>query len=76
MRYYYCLKFTIKNKFSNDKIYLAHSYPYTYTKLNNFLGDILKPQNNTNNCITKFSIGTTISGRNIIALKICENKKK
>lgn len=38
VRYYYSLRFSITNKYSNDKIFLAHSYPYTYSKLTAFLG--------------------------------------
>lgn len=37
IRYYYSLHFTVTTKYSQDKIYLAYSYPYTYTKLNAFI---------------------------------------
>ena len=38
----YKLTFKVTNKFHNDKIYLAHSYPYTYSKLCTKINNILK----------------------------------
>lgn len=32
-RYYYKLSFKFSWKIPNDKVYIAHSYPYTYSKL-------------------------------------------
>lgn len=36
-RYYYKLSFTLSTKFQKDKLYIAHSYPYTFSKLNDFI---------------------------------------
>jgi hypothetical protein len=32
-RYYYSLSFKLVCKNENDKLFIAHSYPYSYTKL-------------------------------------------
>jgi hypothetical protein len=36
-RNYYTLQFSYNFIHKNDKVYFAYSYPYTFTKLQNFL---------------------------------------
>ncbi|EAR84877.2 zinc carboxypeptidase family protein (macronuclear) [Tetrahymena thermophila SB210] len=38
---YYTLQFSYKFENSNDTVYFAHCYPYTYTDLNNYLSGLL-----------------------------------
>ena len=40
-KYYYMLSFKINWKYANDKLYIAHSYPYTFTKLQSFLKHLI-----------------------------------
>lgn len=63
------------SKYSGDKLYIAHSYPYSFSKLNDYLDsksllhkDILE----------RFTIGKTLSKRPIECLKITNKvlKKK
>lgn len=64
---YYKLSFKIRTLYDKDKIYIAHSYPYTNDKLNRYLDDkIAKNKEN----VTKVTIGKTLSKRNIEGLKI------
>ena len=60
-KYYYQLSFKINWKYANDKLYIAHSYPYTFSKLQSFL----KSFTHNNEDITKVTIGKTISKKPI-----------
>ena len=40
-RYFYSLTFTYTFKHDNDCVYFAHSYPYNYSDLMNYLNKIL-----------------------------------
>ena len=66
-RFYYKLTFKITNKYHNDTIYLAHSFPYTYQKLCNKLNNIVLKNTEI---ATKIVIGKTISKKNIESLVI------
>lgn len=61
--------------FEHDKLYVAHSYPYTNDKLTKFLDD--KTTKNKEN-VTRLVIGKALSKRPIECLKISlpMNKKK
>lgn len=74
-RYYYKLSFKLTSRFNNDKIYFAHSYPYTYERLCNRMDDILARYGDS---VTKVQVGKTISKKKIEALVITQriNKKK
>jgi len=39
----YTLSFNLKFKHSNDTVYLAHCYPYTYSTLQNYLRELEVP---------------------------------
>jgi len=39
--YFNTLTFTLVFPYDNDCVYMSHAYPYTYTKLNTFLDDIM-----------------------------------
>lgn len=38
-RHYYKLSFKLIAKYANDRLYIAHSYPYQYAKLLTYLED-------------------------------------
>ena len=67
-RYYYKLSFALSTKFQKDKLYIAHSYPYTFSKLNEFLANTLT---NNKDLVTKVEIGKTVGKKSIPALIIC-----
>ncbi|KAL4487062.1 hypothetical protein ABPG72_001514 [Tetrahymena utriculariae] len=52
---YYTLQFSYKFENSNDTVYFAHCYPYTYTDLNNYLNRLLSsnPQEMSKICQRK-----------------------
>ena len=66
-RHYYKLTFTISTKFQKDKLYIAHSYPYTFSKLNDFIGSLVQSQKDF---VTKVEIGKTVGKKSIPALII------
>jgi hypothetical protein len=72
---YYKLSFKLRTIFEKDKLYIAHSYPYTIDKLAKYIEDKAAK---CKDCITKVIIGKTLSKRNIEGLKISQplNKKK
>jgi hypothetical protein len=74
-RMYYKLSFKLSTSFEKDKLYIAHSYPYTYEKLNKYLNDKITK---FKDIITKFTVGKTLSKRNIEGITICHplNKKR
>jgi hypothetical protein len=39
-RFYYTLTFTISTPYENDVIRIAQAYPYTFTDLNTYLGNL------------------------------------
>ena len=74
-RHYYQLSFKINWKYNNDKLYIAHSYPYTLTKLNKLLDGVLAKNKEI---AGKICIGQTFAKKNIEALVIGQqgNRKK
>ncbi len=72
---YYKLTFKLTTSFDKDKLYIAHTYPYTFQKLNKYLNDkVLKNKD----IVTKFVAGKTLSKRTIEGLMVCQplNKKR
>lgn len=72
-RYYYTLTFTYTQRYDNDEVYFAHSYPYTYSdNLMPFLDEI-----SNNESYNKFlRIGTlchTFAGNSCKMITITEN---
>lgn len=69
------LSFKISTSFEKDKLYIAHSYPYSFEKLNKFMNDKVTK---FKELVTKVTVGKTISKRLIEALIICHpiNKKR
>jgi len=59
---YYKLTFKISTSYEKDKLLIAHSYPYTFEKLNKFISDRVCKHKDL---LTKLSIGKTNSGKNI-----------
>ena len=39
-QYHYTLTFTHQFEYANDEVYFAHSLPYTYTDLKNYLDEL------------------------------------
>lgn len=39
---YYTLSFSMNFKHDNDTIWIAHSYPYTFTQLSMYLNDVFE----------------------------------
>ena len=72
-RFYYKLTFKITNKYHNDTIFLAHSYPYTYQKLCNKINNLVLKNAEI---VSKIIIGKTISKKNIEALVIAAKSGK
>ena len=73
---YYKLTFKLSTMFENDKIYIAHSYPYTTEKLHKYISDKLTRHKDV---VSKVVVGKTLSKRVIEGLVICHpspNKKK
>ena len=58
-----------------DKLFIAHSYPYTLEKLNKF---IKEKETKHKYLVTRMVIGRNVSKRSIEVLTICEqmNKKR
>lgn len=72
---YYKLTFKLTTLFEKDKLYIAHSYPYSFEKLNKYLNDrVIKNKE----IVTRVVVGKTLSKRNIDGLMICQalNKKR
>ena len=61
--------------FDNDKIYIAHSYPYSTEKLDKY---ILDKSTKHKDWVTRVTVGKTLSKRVIEGLIITQpiNKKK
>lgn len=72
-RMYYKLTFKFETLFEDDKIYIAHSFPYTSLKLNNF---IIEKTSRHKDAVTRVSIGKTLSKRTIEGLIITYNLNK
>ncbi|CAD8208043.1 unnamed protein product [Paramecium pentaurelia] len=69
---YYQLRFSYTFKYNNDKVYFAHSYPYTYTNLLEFLNTILdNPEKNQ--YMSRKSLCTTLGGNTCEVLTITSN---
>ncbi|CAD8111912.1 unnamed protein product [Paramecium primaurelia] len=69
---YYQLQFSYTFKHNNDKVYFAHSYPYTYTNLLEFLNSILdNPEKNQ--YMSRKSLCTTLGGNTCEVLTITSN---
>lgn len=49
-RSYYALTFTVRFPHSNDSVYLAHCYPYTYTDLQDYLEAVVNDENKSRLC--------------------------
>ena len=72
---YYKLTFKLSTMFENDKLFVAHSYPYTTQKLYKFIADRTAKFKDV---VTKVIAGKTLSKRPIEALMITQgmNKKR
>lgn len=58
-----------------DKLFIAHSFPYTSYKLRSYLNEKV---NRYSDIVTRFTIGKAISKRPIEALMVCHpiNRKR
>ena len=72
-RHYYELSFKINWKHNNDKIFIAHSYPYTFTKLNKFMENVLMKNKEI---VWKMCIGQTFATKNLEVLVISYQSSK
>lgn len=72
-RFYYKLSFKLNWKYANDKVYIAHSYPYTYSML---LDKLTSLTANNRTTTTRITIGKTIAKKNIEALVITQKSTK
>ena len=57
---YYKLSFKISTNYEQDKLFIAHSYPYTLEKLNRYISD---KTSKFKDFVTKMNIGKTHSKR-------------
>lgn len=57
---YYKLSFKIQTKFEKDKLFIAHSYPYTTEKLAKYISD---KTSKFKDLVTKITIGKTLGKR-------------
>lgn len=72
---YYKLSFKLSTNFEKDKLYIAHSYPYSHEKLVKYLND---KQFKNKDLVSKIVVGKTLSKRTIEGLVITQmiNKKR
>lgn len=57
---YYKLTFKLSTLFDNDKLYIAHSYPYSTEKLHKHL---VEKVNKHKEVVTRVAVGKTLSKR-------------
>ncbi|CAD8117283.1 unnamed protein product [Paramecium sonneborni] len=69
---YYQLRFHYTFKHDGDKVYFAHSYPYTYTNLLEFLNSQLEDQER-NQYLSRKVLCTTLGGNTCEVLTITSN---
>ncbi|CAK83850.1 unnamed protein product (macronuclear) [Paramecium tetraurelia] len=69
---YYQLRFHYTFKHEGDKVYFAHSYPYTYTNLLEFLNTQLEDQER-NQYLSRKVLCTTLGGNTCEVLTITSN---
>ena len=71
-KYYYTLSFTYTFQYSEDTVYFAHCYPYTYSDLTNYLNSL-----SSNSLYKKYlrinPLCTTIAGNICYILTITNN---
>jgi hypothetical protein len=72
---YYKLTFKLNTLFDKDKLFIAHSYPYSFEKLNKYINDKIAKHKEI---VTKITAGKALSKRSIEGLTICQplNKKR
>jgi hypothetical protein len=68
-RYYYSLSFNYEFKHSNDAVYFAYCYPYTYSDLGRELG-LLQRDRKKAQYITQTTLCRTLAGNNCHLLTI------
>ncbi|KAM3136568.1 hypothetical protein pb186bvf_011371 [Paramecium bursaria] len=73
LRKYYQLRFSYTFKHDNDKVYFAHSYPYTYTNLVNYLNGILVDPDKSQ-YISRKELCHTLGGNSCDVLTITSNQ--
>lgn len=69
VRYYYNLRFQITLDRPSDKIYFAYSYPYTVSKLTNFLKS-LQADCKQRDCLKQGTLCKDLSGFEVPLLTI------
>lgn len=69
------MTFTIRFKHDSDKVFLAHSFPYTYSNLCEYLNGIMQ-DNERNKAIARKKLTKTISGNWCEYLTITSNNMK
>lgn len=70
---YYKLTFKLSTLFENDKMYIAHSFPYTTDKLYKFLDE---KSSRNKDIVSRITVGKTLSKRPIEGLIIGQNINK
>lgn len=66
--HYFALEFTLTAEHDDDTLYIAHAYPYSYTKLQARLAEVERSP-----CVLeRRTIATSLGGRNVEALTITE----
>jgi cytosolic carboxypeptidase protein 2/3 len=65
----FTLSFTLTFPITNDVIYIAHCYPYTYTKLQRLLGSLIADQVKSEHFRHKV-VGKTLQGNNFDLISI------
>lgn len=71
----YCrLSFNVSTPFDKDKLWIAHSFPYSFQKLGKFISE----KSRNKEFVTQIEVGKTLSRRAIPALVIAYpfNKKR
>lgn len=61
-KFYYKLTFKVNWKISYDKVYIAYTYPYTYSKIRNRLDLICSKHADI---ATRLHVGKTLGKKNI-----------
>ncbi|CAG7730303.1 unnamed protein product [Allacma fusca] len=66
---FYTLTFTLRFRHSNDTVFLAQCYPYTYTKLQNYLASVEADEQKSELCQQRL-LCRSLAGNNIYVLTI------
>jgi hypothetical protein len=72
---YYTLSFKLSTSFDKDKLLIAHSYPYSYEKLNKYITEKITKHKDI---VTRITVTKSLSKRLIEAMIITQpiNKKR